>query len=78
MNADFYENEFNQRWMLVGNELVSKGQESQENHTYCLEIFESGNSSWASVLVSKRNHGLNQMWILSSPPEDLYSSALGT
>ena len=57
---DYQEDELNQKWLMIGDQIVSKGVQSQSNQSQCLEVSSVNNG--ATVGVTPRHGGLNQLW----------------
>ena len=47
---------------MVGNEIVSKGVQSQADESQCLDVFYGSLANGALVSVYSRHGGLNQQW----------------
>ena len=52
----------NQKWLVVGNEIVSKGVQSQSDQSRCLDLFYGSAENGAVVGVYSRHGGLHQQW----------------
>ena len=59
---EYQKNDLNQKWLLIGNEIVSKGVQSQADESQCLDVFYGSVDDGAVVGVYSRHGGLNQQW----------------
>ena len=62
---DHYNNDLNQRWLIIENEIVSKGIQDQNDQSRCLDVYYSSTDNGATVSVYSRHGGQNQMWELT-------------
>lgn len=57
---DYQEDALNQKWSIVGNEIISMGVQFQSNQSRGLEVISVDSGS--RVGVHSRHGGLNQLW----------------
>ena len=62
---DHYNNDLNQRWLIIEKEIVSKGIQDQNDQSKCLDVYYSSTDNGATVSVYSRHGGQNQMWELT-------------
>ena len=59
-----FNNGFNQKWSLKGNELACKGFRDRQYSDLRLDVHGNDTKNGAKVGVYKKNGGLNQKWTL--------------
>ena len=52
----------NQKWFHFGNQIISKGIQTQADQSKCIDVFDSNVHNGANVGVFSRHGGLNQLW----------------
>ena len=59
---EFQSDSLNQKWLLIENEIVSKGVQSQADQSRCFDVFYGSVDDGAIVGVYSRHRGLHQLW----------------
>ena len=61
LNA-YQNHSLNQKWLMMGNQIVSKGVQSQSDQSRCLDVFYGSVDDGAIVGVYSRHGSPHQLW----------------
>ena len=56
----------NQKWLMIGNEIVSRGVQSRVDQSKCLDVLLGNKDDGAKVGLYSRHGGLNQLWNITA------------